>query len=219
MRIANISPAKVLLGSLLGAAALLSGCSKDTQKAVEQRVEEPNLMKTWENMKCGSIKVLDASGRNFYEFSGSKFKEAYFSYEDEDCKKQSMEVLYQGDLTFGDKSSEGVRKVDLAYKTVSVRPFTEDAQKTLEKAEACGVKSWPVGKLQDVTQATERVGICKLILGDINSIVDYNLTYIEDGKLYLGNSGVFEKRAQKESNRPDKVDKDKPFQPSNNKLD
>lgn len=200
---------------LIGAATFLAGCSKDTAKSVQQRVEEPSLMKTWE-AKCGSVELLDLSGRNFYEFTGAQFKEAYFAYADEDCKAGSLEVLYQGDLTLGDKADNGVRKVDLAYKSVSVRPLNADGQKLLEAAEACGIKTWPLEKFQDVT-ALEKKGVCNL-LGEVPSN-DYNIVLLENDKLYLGASGVMEKRAQKESDRPDKVDREKEFQPSQNKLD
>lgn len=200
---------------LIGAAALLSGCSKDTAKSIQQRAEEPSLMKTWE-AKCGSVKVADLSGRNFYDFAGAKFKEAYFAYADDQCKTGSLEVLYQGDLTLGNKAESGLLKVDLAYKSVSVRPLNEDGQKLLEAAEACGIKTWPIEKFQDVT-ALEKKGICRLV-GEVPSN-DFNVALLENGKLYLGASGILEKRAQKEADRPDKVEREKEFQPSQNKLD
>lgn len=210
------SPLASLVGtSLLGAAALLSGCSKDTAKSVQQRVEEPSLMKTWE-AKCGSVKVLDLSGRNFYKFSGASFQEAYFAYADEECKQGSLEVLYAGDLTLGEKADNGLLKVNLAYKSVSVRPLNADGQKLLEGSEACGIKTWPIEKFQDVT-ASEKKGLCRLV-GEVPSN-DFNVVLEENGKLYLGASGILEKRAQKEADRPDKVEREKEFQPSQNKLD
>src|SRR3954470_16507585 len=77
---------KILLG--LSVALLAVGCGKARQ-AVEQRFEEPALMKTWE-APCVGTDIVGLSERTYVKFGGASFTKVQTFYSNGHCTDESV---------------------------------------------------------------------------------------------------------------------------------
>lgn len=196
---------------------LIAGCGdKDESpiKAVEQRVDEPGLMHTWEG-PC-KLKILDKSARQFVRFSGADLKEGYVLYEDEDCKTGSVQLVYDGSFTIPKEPSKGQRYLDNVVKTGSLKALTPAGAELLDDLDVCGVETWAVGQSVDIT-AAERGVKCPFRALPANEFNTFVLEKAPDGTdlLFLGAAGLFEKGGPNDpANRPKEVDRSQDFRHS-----
>jgi hypothetical protein len=99
-----------------------------------------------------ALKIIGASQRTSFEFSGLSMtrNEQYFS--EEDCKGDvAIDVYYRGKYSQGDEVQANVHPIDLSYDSVTVVPRNEAGVKVLNTFDFCGITDWTVDREDNVT--------------------------------------------------------------------
>jgi hypothetical protein len=168
-------------------ALVLAGCGKDNVKdsyeGVKNTAREYGLMDTWES-KCTSSKMLGASMKNYYKFSGNEFVKTTEFSTNADCVEPSMTMQYNGEFKVADKSERIVdaRNIDFDYKTATLLPSTIAGVTLLNSISFCGKTDYEVGKKKELTAESDNL-LCPV--ADI-PFKRYDIIKVDHKKLFLG---------------------------------
>ncbi len=183
---------------------LASACGSQV-KDVRQRIEEPQLMDTWEG-KCAKSDLLNLSAKPRFKFSGNSYQEVHTFYSDADCVSQAVNITYKGELTLKETSAEQIRKVDFRFDHVEVAALNDAGKGVLDTVAFCGVKAWEVNKPLNLDGKTGTVA-CPLRTVPTG---EFNIFAVKEGVLYLGKTGL-RGGAAAEASRPTALETESPF--------
>ncbi len=198
----------------LAGALALAACGKDDDSddvgdAGRNLARAPGLQGAWAST-CDAFGPLDLSGKAFYAFQGNKYQKKITVHSDDQCATQTAEIRYVGEFKVGngDDLANGLNRVDLTPKSVSVKATTEDGARALNAARLCGIIDWKVDQARDVAAAA-RQGDC---IGERIDAVQYDVYGISDKALKFGSAYLLGAPIRAES-RPARLN-ERVFQPT-----
>ncbi|MBY0370310.1 hypothetical protein K2X33_06455 [bacterium] len=188
---------------------VLAACGRE----ITQRLQDPQLMKTWENTEADGG-VVRLPMKSFIKYSGDDFEEVYTFYEKSDRAVPAAELRYSGTFFLHDKQASGNRAIDFDYRKAQLVALTEKGRKILEGLDVCGFETFEINKPNEITNIKKGLD-CPFRQVPTKQ---FGLYRIEDGKLLVGDGWGFKSVATAEKDRPSDLDRDNPLVASQRNL-
>lgn len=201
----------------LAATTLLMGCGKDSVKnateTAKNTVRAHQIMGTWES-ECSESKILSASMKDYYKFSGNTYIKSTEYFQKDDCTEPSVKSQYEGTFKVADSNdrNEDARNINIELTKVTLVPLTEGGVKLLGMVNFCGISEWQIGRKQDLT-AQSTATLCAM---DDVPQKRYDIAQVEDKKLFMG---VGDRSAMNTIEaRPVELDRESPYVESKHEI-
>lgn len=197
---------KILLSGI-GGVLFLMGCG-NTKQAVQNSLNEPKLMRTWEAQCIGS-KIAGLSEKSYLSFAGSEFRKVQTLFTNGECTGEpAAEIRYSGTFTLVDGAANdaGGKPIDYTYNTVKVQGLTVDGRAKLEEVKLCGVEKWSDQEVDLSTRSADT--FCPLV--NVPSSV-YEVYKVDADHLYVAAPGIILERGKSSNDRVQELDKDAYF--------
>lgn len=196
-----------LVSGVMLVAASAIGCGNSVDDAKEA-AKAPELQKSWQAERCdsiGSLRLIGASTRQGYEFSGETLKKVDQIYSEADCVEPAVSVTYTGVFTTHDEIAPDVSPFEVTFQSVQVVPMNEKGKDLLNTVNFCGKKDWAIHVPADLTAAA-RGNLCPL---DALPKSRFDIYSVQDGVLYFGKGDDDDLTAAE--SRPVELDTEDPF--------
>jgi hypothetical protein len=202
---------QIKLGTLILISGVLSACGDSKSnpvKNIQGRIENPALQSKWQQEECKTpvaLKVIGASYRTEYEFSGNRVTKTEHYYSENDCSELAVSVIYDGTYKKHKEVAPDINQFDLTYDTVNVIPKSDKGAKLLSNVGFCGSKDWHVDVSVDETPASKQK-LCPL--ASLPEQV-FDIYHVQESNLYFGKDS--DKKKNSPENRPNELDRNNVF--------
>lgn len=175
-----------ILAMVVLTTGLFLGCNKEEAKTgvqgVENYMRDNDLQgKFWGS--CEESGLLGIRSRTALSFSGAKFKLEKAFFAESECAKEVIgSAIYQGVFKLDEEKYQGtdVKTIEIAVDKAQVEIRSEGLATVASGVKYCGVASYEVGSVYDVTPNTEQAN-CFVTVVPVTFYGSYRISKIDKG--------------------------------------